>query len=107
MAAMTFFMEEMRNMINFIFWHYYMQTNWLQCGKLLLTYRKFIRSFEKVTQQFVLTINIKKTCLMSLKQLKEDHYRKVLKGQNVNYTDLDINIRNQKLETADSFTYFG
>jgi hypothetical protein len=44
---------------------------------------------------------------MSLKQLKEDQYRKVLKGQNVNYTCIDINIRNQKIETADSFTYFG
>jgi hypothetical protein len=79
----------------------------LQCGKLLLTYRKFIRSFEKVAQQFGLTINVKKPCLMSLKQLKEDQYRKVLKGQNVNYTCIDINIRNQKIETADSFTYFG
>ena len=27
---------------------------------------KFIRSFEKVTQRFGLTTNIKKTCLMSL-----------------------------------------
>lgn len=44
---------------------------------------------------------------MSLQQLKEDQHRKVLKGQNVNCTDIDINIRNQKIETADSFTYLG
>ncbi|CAF4230155.1 unnamed protein product [Rotaria magnacalcarata] len=68
---------------------------------------KFIKSFEKVTQQFGLTMSIKKTCLMSLQQLKEDQHRKVLKGQNVNYTDIDINIRNQKIETAVSFTYLG
>jgi hypothetical protein len=45
---------------------------------------------------------------MSLKQLKEDQHRKVLKGQNINYDDdININIRNQKIETADSFTYLG
>jgi hypothetical protein len=68
---------------------------------------KFVRSFEKVTQQFGLTMSIKKTCLMSLQQLKEDQHRKVLKGQNVNHSDININIRNQKIETADSFTYLG
>ncbi len=68
---------------------------------------KFIGSFEKVTQQFGLTMSIKKTCLMSLQQLKEDQHRKVLKGQNVNHSDKDINIRNQKIETTDSFTYLG
>jgi hypothetical protein len=65
---------------------------------------KFVRSFEKVTQQFGLTMSIKKTCLMSLQQLKEDQHKKVLKGQNVNYTDIDIKIRNQRIETADSYT---
>ncbi len=44
---------------------------------------------------------------MSLQQLKEDHHRRVLKGQNVNHVDIDINIRNQKIETVDSFTYLG
>jgi hypothetical protein len=68
---------------------------------------KFIRSFEKVTQEFGLTMSIKKTCLMSLQQLKEDQNRKVLKGQNINHKNIDINIRNQKIETVDSFTYLG
>jgi hypothetical protein len=44
---------------------------------------------------------------MSLQQLKEDQHRKVLKGQNINHSDIDINIRNQKIETTDSFTYLG
>jgi hypothetical protein len=69
---------------------------------------KFIISFEKVTQQYGLTMNIKKTCVMSLQQPKEDHHRKVLKGQVINCdNDININIRNQKIETADSFTYLG
>jgi hypothetical protein len=69
---------------------------------------KFISCFEKVTQQYGLTMNIKKTCVMSLQQLKEDQHRKVLKGQVINYDDdININIRNQKIETADSFTYLG
>ena len=69
---------------------------------------KFISCFENVTQQYGLTMNIKKTCVMSLQQLKEDQNKKVLKGQVINYdNDININIRNQKIETADSFTYLG
>ncbi|CAF2069980.1 unnamed protein product [Rotaria magnacalcarata] len=66
---------------------------------------KFIKTFEKVTQQFGLTMSIKKTCLMSLQQLQENQYRKVLRGQNANYTDININIRSQKIETADALAY--
>ena len=52
-------------------------------------------------------MSIKKTCLMSLQQLKEDQYRKVLKGQEVNHDNIDIIIRKQKIEMTDSFTYLG
>lgn len=69
--------------------------------------QKFIRSFEKVTQQFGLVMSIKKTCLMSLQQLEEDQHRKILKGKIIKDYDIDICIRNQKIETADSFTYLG
>ena len=69
--------------------------------------QKFIRSFEKVTQKFGLTMSIKKTCLMSLQQLKQDQHRKALKGQNVNQDDIDIIIRKQKIAMTDSFTYLG
>ncbi|CAF1002324.1 unnamed protein product [Didymodactylos carnosus] len=31
----------------------------------------FVRAFEKVTQELGLTMNIKKACIVSLKQLKE------------------------------------
>ncbi|CAF4573624.1 unnamed protein product [Rotaria socialis] len=37
---------------------------------------KFIRSFEKITQQFGLTMSVKKTCIMTLQQLKEDQHAK-------------------------------
>ena len=69
---------------------------------------KFVSCFEKVTQRYGLTMNTKKTCVMSLKQLKEDQHRKVLIGQDVNYDkDINIEIRNQKIETTDCFTYPG
>ena len=69
---------------------------------------KFIGCFERVTQQYGLTMNTKKTCIMSLKQLKENQHRKVLLGQDVNYdNDININIRNQKIEVAETFTYLG
>ncbi|CAM4830075.1 unnamed protein product [Rotaria magnacalcarata] len=68
---------------------------------------KFIRSFEKITQKFGLTMSVKKTCIMTLQQLKEDQHGKVLKGQEVDHPNIDINIRNQKIETVDSFTYLG
>ena len=66
---------------------------------------KFIRFFEKVTQKFGLTMSIKKICLMSLQQLKQDQHRKALKGQNVNQDDIDVIIRKQKIAMTDSFTY--
>ncbi|CAF5087404.1 unnamed protein product, partial [Rotaria magnacalcarata] len=37
---------------------------------------KFIRSFEKITQKFGLTMSVKKTCIMTLQQLKEDQHGK-------------------------------
>ena len=61
-----------------------------------------------MTQQYGLTMNIKKTSAMSLKQLKEDQHRKVLIGQGINNDDsININIRNQKIESVDSFRYLG
>ena len=69
---------------------------------------KFIRSFEEVTQQYGLTMNIEKTCLMSLKQLKKNQQKQVSIGQNINYNDnININVRNQNIETVDTFTYLG
>ena len=69
---------------------------------------RFVRTFDNVTQQYGLTMNIKKTCVMSLDQLKEDQHKKVLKRQIINYDDdINIDVRNQKIETTDSFTYLG
>ncbi|CAF4919165.1 unnamed protein product, partial [Rotaria socialis] len=68
---------------------------------------KFIRSLEKITQKFGLTMSVKKTCIMTLQQLKENQHGKVLKGREVDHPNIDINIRNQKIETVESFTYLG
>ena len=67
----------------------------------------FIRTFEQVTQEFGLTMSIKKTCIMSLKQLQEDGSRRILKGQEVASTGTPIDIRNQTIETVDQFSYLG
>ncbi len=52
-------------------------------------------------------MSVKKTCIMTLQQRKEDQHGKVLKGQEVDNPNIDINIRNKKIETVDSFTYLG
>ena len=67
----------------------------------------FIRTFEQVTQEFGLTMSIKKTCIMSLKQLQEDTSRRVLKGKEVVRDTMSIHIRNQTIETVDQFSYLG
>jgi hypothetical protein len=68
---------------------------------------KFIKSFEKVTQEFGLTMSVKKTCIMSLKQLKEDAARRIIKKEEVDMPDIDIVIRNQKVDMVESFAYLG
>jgi hypothetical protein len=68
---------------------------------------RFIRTFEKVTQEFGLTMSVKKTCIMTLKQLKEDSTRRIIKDEEVDIPDIDIMIRNQKVAIVDSFTYLG
>ncbi|CAF1408260.1 unnamed protein product [Didymodactylos carnosus] len=68
---------------------------------------KFIRTFEKVTQECGLTMSVKKTCIMSLKQLKEDASRKVIKDQEVDNVKIDITIRNQTVDIVEYFAYLG
>ncbi|CAF2121924.1 unnamed protein product [Rotaria magnacalcarata] len=68
---------------------------------------KFIKTFEKVTQEFGLTMSVKKTCIMSLKQLKEDSARRIIKDEEVDIPDIDIVIRNQKVDIVESFAYLG
>ena len=65
----------------------------------------FIKTFEKVTQQFGMTMSVKKTCIMTLQQFEEDPNRKLLKNQEVIFPDINLTIRNQKIESIGSFTY--
>ncbi len=44
---------------------------------------------------------------MTLQQYEKDQNRKVLKQNEVIFPDIDITIRNQKIETVESFTYLG
>jgi exonuclease III len=67
----------------------------------------FIRTFEQITQELGLTMSIKKTCIMSLKQLQEDGARRIIKDQEVATLNIDINIRNQTIEVVDQFSYLG
>ena len=66
----------------------------------------FIKVFARITQDFGLNLNVQKACTMSLKQLEKRTQSSEMKGKN-NNTPLNIVIRDQKIETADSFNYFG
>ena len=103
-----FFHEKNKNHVDFdILALLYADELLVMCEKIS-DLEKFTSCLERVTQQYGLTMNIKKTCVMSLQQLKEDQHRKVLKGQVINHDhDININIRNQKIEAVDSFTYLG
>ena len=47
-------------------------------------------------------MSVKKTCIMTLQQFEEDPNRKVLKNQEVIFSDINFTIRNQKIESVDS-----
>jgi hypothetical protein len=67
---------------------------------------KFIKVFEKGTQDFSLTINIKKTCIISLKQFQKSTY-KIENQKKIADEPLGIIIRNQNIEKTDKFSYLG
>ena len=67
---------------------------------------KFIKAFEKGTQDFGLTMNIKKTCIMSLKQFQKST-RKTKNRTEIDNEPFDITIRNQKIEKTEEFNYLG
>ena len=68
---------------------------------------KFIKSFEKITQQYGLTMSVKKTCVMSQQQFEVDANGKLLRDQEVDQPLISFEIRNQTIQTTDSFTYLG
>ncbi|CAF2091991.1 unnamed protein product [Rotaria magnacalcarata] len=67
---------------------------------------KFIKAFEKGTQDFGLTMNIKKTCFMSLRQFQKSTYNSKRRTE-IDHETCDITIRNQKIEKTDEFNYLG
>ena len=67
----------------------------------------FIQSFEKISQETGLTMNVKKTCIMSLKQLREDSTRKIIKNQEGAAPNINVIIRNKTIEMVDEFSYLG
>ncbi|UJR32811.1 hypothetical protein I4U23_020273 [Adineta vaga] len=52
-------------------------------------------------------MSVKKTCIMTLKQLKVDQNNKIIPNREVDQPAFDINIRNQKVETVEFCTYLG
>ena len=50
-------------------------------------------------------MSVKKTCIMTLQKFEEDPNRKVLKNQEVIFPDINLTVRNQKIESVYSFTY--
>ena len=68
---------------------------------------RFIMVFEKVTQKYGLTMSVKKTVMMSLEEFEVNVNGKVNKQQRIVHYDPNINVRNQKVEITNSFTYLG
>ena len=66
----------------------------------------FIKMFTRIIENFGLNLNVQKTYTISLKQLEKTIQSSETKGRN-NNTPLNITIRHQKIETADSFNYLG
>ena len=67
---------------------------------------KFIKTFEKVTQDFGLTMDIKKTCIMSLRQFQKSTCKRKNRTAIANMP-YDITIRNQKIGNTEEFNYLG
>ena len=67
----------------------------------------FMKTCEKITQYYGLTMNVKKMCIMALQQFEEDHNRIIIKNIAVNHYSTDINIRSQTIEKVDSFVHLG
>ena len=65
--------------------------------------------FAKVTQEFGLTMSVKKTCIMSLKQFEEIcvSNKRIKMTNEVSAHDFDVTIRNGKIETVEDFNYLG
>ncbi|CAF2715329.1 unnamed protein product [Rotaria sp. Silwood2] len=66
----------------------------------------FIKAFERVTNDFGLNMNIKKTCTMSLKQFNKTIGKHETKGKAKDVPS-NIVIRDQNIETVDNFNYLG
>jgi ribosomal protein S4E len=60
-----------------------------------------------VTQDFGLTMDVKKTCIMSLIQFKEDSARRIIKGKQVHTIPIIIPIQHQTIENVEQFMYLG
>ncbi|CAF2128934.1 unnamed protein product [Rotaria magnacalcarata] len=62
----------------------------------------FVQVFERVTNDFGLTMNIQKTCTMSLKQFEKTIGKNETKGKEKDASS-NIAIRDQNIETVDNF----
>ena len=53
----------------------------------------------------VLTMSVKKTCIMPVRQMDEDASRRLIKGKEVPPPSFNINIRSEHIQTVDEFCY--
>ena len=67
----------------------------------------FVGVFEEVSQEYGITMSIKKTCIMQCRQLQMDASRKLIKGKERVHPLIDITIRNDTLALVDEFCYLG
>ncbi|CAF2978054.1 unnamed protein product [Rotaria sp. Silwood2] len=67
----------------------------------------FVRIFEEVSQEYGITMSIKKTCIMQCTQLKVDTSKKIIKDEEIIHPQIDITIRNDAVAMVDEFCYLG
>ena len=76
-------------------------------GKSPTELEQLVQIFEILTQKYDSTMNIKKTVIISLKQSQQDSTGRSIKEQVANQPDLNMMIRNGKMESTESFIYLG
>ncbi|CAF4323424.1 unnamed protein product [Rotaria sp. Silwood2] len=67
----------------------------------------FVRIFEEVSQEYGITMSIKKTYIMQCTQLKVDTSKKIIKDEEIIHPQIDITIRNDTVAMVDEFCYLG
>ena len=77
------------------------------CADNTLDLEMAIQAFEETSQRYGLTMSVKKTCVMPVRQMDVDASRRILEGKEVPPPSFNINIRSERVQTVEEFCYLG